>query len=69
VSTGSPRPLTRKRLSLAGGETKGLTVRFGRKARKLIKRAGGVHIVVSTTVRKGDPPVRDSYTIALPGRH
>ena len=33
------------------------------------KRAGGVRIVVATTLHKGEPLVRDSVTIALPGRH
>jgi hypothetical protein len=56
------RPLATRRLSLAQGASKRVAIRFSKKARKRIKRAGGVRIVVS------EGSARRTLTVRLPHR-
>jgi hypothetical protein len=61
----SARALATKRVTLAHGGTRTVTMRFGTAARRAIRRAGGVRLALSVTPRAGGKAVRRSVTLKL----
>jgi hypothetical protein len=64
----APHALASKRIVLAHGGTKRVTMRFGKAARRAIRRAGGIRLVLSAKPIAGGKPVTRSQTVKLPPR-
>lgn len=61
----SARALATKRVTLARGGTRTVTMRFGTAARRAIRRAGGVRLALSVQPRAGGKAVRRGVTLKL----
>jgi hypothetical protein len=64
----APAPLATKRITLAHGGTRHVTMRFGKKARRAIRRAGGVRLQLVARPLHGGRAVTRTLTLRLPRR-
>jgi hypothetical protein len=64
----APAPLATKRITLAKGGTRKVTMRFGKKARRAIKRAGGVRLQLVTKPLHGGRATKRTLTLRLARR-
>ena len=63
------RALARTRFTGAPGRTTTVTLRFRPQARRAIRRAGGVRVVLGVTPRTGGRPTRRTVLLQLPRPH
>ncbi|HEY1277729.1 MAG TPA: hypothetical protein VGF25_22670 [Thermoleophilaceae bacterium] len=59
------RPLATRRLTLAAGRAKRVEIRFGKSARRAIKRSGGIRVELAARPRGGGPEERSAFQLRL----
>jgi len=62
----APAPLATKRITLAHGGTRHVTMRFGKKARRAIRRAGGARLQLVAKPLHGGRAVKRTLPLRLP---